>query len=149
MGADDWRITLMVADAAQVSDGKLHILGGGWQFIGPQPSPYAVAALVSVPWTETNRPHTLSIALYDSDGKPIKVGINPDGSDAQPLVMSAKFEVGRPPGFRQGTPLNIPFAFTVGPLPLNPGRYVWAAKLDDLEREDWKLAFDMRAPNQI
>jgi hypothetical protein len=146
-GIDDWRLTLLLADAAQVYDGKLQVLGGGWQFIGPLISPYAVAILVSVPWTETNRRHKISIGLHDSDGAPIKVASDPNGADAAALVMFAEFEIGRPPGFSQGTPLNIPLAFSVGALPLKPGRYVWICTIDELpERDDWKLAFDVRGP---
>ena len=37
------RATLMLADAAQAADGKLYILGGGWNLIGPEPSPTAIA----------------------------------------------------------------------------------------------------------
>ena len=40
------KVTLMLADAAQVSEGKLHILGGGWSVTGP-PAPSAIALLVS------------------------------------------------------------------------------------------------------
>jgi hypothetical protein len=28
------RVTMMLADAAQVSEGKLYILGGGWSIAG-------------------------------------------------------------------------------------------------------------------
>ena len=35
---------MLLCDAAQVSDGKLFILGGGWSMTGPDPVPSAVAA---------------------------------------------------------------------------------------------------------
>ena len=38
---------MLLADAAQVSEGKLHILGGGWSVTGP-PAPSAIALLVEV-----------------------------------------------------------------------------------------------------
>jgi len=147
MSVEDWRITLLLADAAQVSDGKLNVLGGGWQFLGTPLSPFAVAIIVAVPWNETNRRHKIIMELRDSDGNQIKISPNSDGTDAQPLAMSAEFEIGRPPGVKPGTQFNIPLAFSVGPLPLRAGRYVWTCKLDDLsEREDWQLAFDVRSP---
>ena len=34
---------MILADSAQVADGKLYILGGGWSITGPDPTPSAVA----------------------------------------------------------------------------------------------------------
>ena len=31
---------MMLCDAAQVSDGKLYVLGGGWSMTGPDPVPF-------------------------------------------------------------------------------------------------------------
>ena len=45
---------MMLADSAQVSEGKLFILGGGWSVTGP-PAPSAIALHVEVPWDQTNR----------------------------------------------------------------------------------------------
>lgn len=146
MAVDDWRITMMLADAAQVSDGKLFVLGGGWQFIGSPQSPYAVAIIVAVPWTETNKKHRLSVALHDSDGNPVRIATQTSGADAQAVSFAAEFEIGRPPGFKPGTPLNVPLAFGVGPLGMPAGRYEWSCTIDDgAPRDDWKLAFDIRS----
>ncbi len=49
------RVTLLLCDAAQVADGKLYVLGGGWSLIGPDPTPSAVAIKVDVDWTEVDR----------------------------------------------------------------------------------------------
>ncbi len=48
------RATMMLADHAQIADGKLFISGGGWSTCGPGPSPCAVVAIFHVPWQETN-----------------------------------------------------------------------------------------------
>src|SRR5207249_7237951 len=51
------RATLLLADAAQVSpDQKLHALGIGWTFTGPQfAGPMALVAIIEVGWNEANR----------------------------------------------------------------------------------------------
>ena len=144
MAIDDWRITLLLADAAQVADGKLFIIGGGWQFMSTPLSPHAVAGLISVPWSETNRKHRVTVALQGEDGQPIRVAVGQE--EAKPLDFWTEFELGRPAGVKPGTALNIPFSFLVGPLPLPPGRYVWVCTLDkETPRDDWRLVFDVRA----
>ena len=37
------RVTMLLADAAQVADGKLYILGGGITAMGPRPQPIGIA----------------------------------------------------------------------------------------------------------
>jgi hypothetical protein len=135
---DDWVITVILADAAQVADGKLSILGGGWQFIRAVPSPSALAILVSVPWSQTNRKHTLVFSLLDVDGNPVNV-------NGTPLQFSSEFEVGRPPGSAHGSRFNVPMAVNCGPLGLHPGRYEWSWTIDGDARQDWKQPFEVRA----
>jgi hypothetical protein len=88
------RVTLMLADSAQVSEGKLFILGGGWSVTGP-PAPSAIAMLVEVPWDQTNRRLEWRLELVDSDGYPV---MTPDGEGGETaIVMGGEFEVGRSP----------------------------------------------------
>ena len=42
------KVTMMLADSAQVAGGKLYILGGGWSITGPMPCPSAIAVIVVV-----------------------------------------------------------------------------------------------------
>ena len=42
------RVTMMLADHAQVADGKLFISGGGWSYSGPGHTPCAVAVIFHV-----------------------------------------------------------------------------------------------------
>jgi len=56
------RVTMMLCDAAQVADGKLFILGGGWSLIGPDPMPSAIAIKVDVGWHEATRAHHWSFS---------------------------------------------------------------------------------------
>src|SRR3989442_625672 len=84
------KVTMMLADAAQAVNGKLYIMGGGWSVMGPEPTPYAIALKVEVPWDETNKRHTLVLRLLDDDGRPVRVAA-PNG-DPIALEIPADFE---------------------------------------------------------
>ena len=135
------RVTLILCDAAQAVAGKLYILGGGWSVIGPDPSPMAIAVKIEVPWDQTNSKHNLRLELVDSDGQ----GFTPPGEE-NPLFVDGSFEVGRPAGVKPGTPIDIPFAVNLGPLPLEPDtRYVWQLSIDGKTDDDWRAGFTTRA----
>lgn len=140
------KVTLMLADAAQVAEGKLNVLGGGWCHTGPQPTPFALAGIIEVPWAETNRNHTFTFELIDIDGAPVIVD-GPEGE--QPLVIEGGFEVGRPMGVRPGSYQPIPLALNSGPLPLpTGGHFEWRFSIDGNTHEDWRLAFSTRPDAQ-
>ena len=139
------KVTLLLADFAQVSEGKLNIIGGGWSVTGPFPVPSAVAAKIEVPWDEANKRHHILLELKDEDGHPVELPTPPDGSP-KPIKVSAELEVGRPPGLAPGTPLDAPMAVNIGPLALTPGRrYSWELSIDGETREDWRVTFSFRA----
>jgi len=136
------KVTLMLADAAQVADGKLGVLGGGWCLIGPAPTPFAIAGIIEVPWDQTNRNHSFRLDLIDLDGNPVTA--SGPGGDA-PIMIEGEFEVGRPPGVRAGAYQPIPLALNSGPIPLAPGsHFEWRFSIDGEAREDWRLAFSTR-----
>jgi hypothetical protein len=46
---------------------------------------------------------------------------------------------------KPGTPLAVPLAINIGPLPLKPdGLFVWQMAIDDHAPDDWCLAFITR-----
>lgn len=135
------KVTMLLADAAQEAGGKLHILGGGWSLMGPEPSPMAIALKFAVPWDQTNIAHRWMLELVEADGQVVMVE-TPVGT--QPVQIGGEFEVGRPPGLVRGTPIDLPLAVSVGPLPLSPGRYEWRLTVDDGTDEDWVLPFTVR-----
>jgi hypothetical protein len=144
------KVTMLLTDFAQVADGKLTIVGGGWSLTGPEPTPFGIAILVHVPWDQANRRHTLRLELVDADGQPVT---SPgDGEEEErPIVFldDIEFEVGRPAGIKPGTPLELPLAVNSGPLPLVPGsRYEWRLSIDGEGDEDWRLAFSVRAEEE-
>ncbi len=136
------RVTMLLADAAQVAEGKLYILGGGWSAIGPIIPPMAIAIKIDVDWDQANRRHILDLALVDEDGHPVKI---PTPLGEQPVTFHTEFEVGRPPGLRPGTSIGAPLAISIGPLPLRPDTgYEWRLTMNVETRGDWCLSFRTR-----
>jgi hypothetical protein len=109
---------MLLCDAAQAVNGKLYVLGGGWNVTGPDPAPSAIAIQIDVPWDRTNTRHTLRLDLVTDDGQPVPV---PSPSGQSPAQITAEFEVGRPAGHRAGSPLSVVLAINLGPLPLPTG----------------------------
>jgi len=109
---------MLLCDAAQVADGKLYILGGGWSMTGPDPVPSAVALKIDVDWHEAEIPHHWELFLEDADGQPVMVE-TPDG--AQPVEVRGDFTVAHPPGIPEGSPIDVALAVNLGPIPLAAG----------------------------
>ncbi len=121
-------VTMLLCDAAQVADGKLYILGGGWSMTGPDPVPSAVALKIDVDWHEAELAHHWELFLEDADGQPVLVD-TPDG--AQPVEVRGEFTVTHPPGVPEGSPNDVALAINLGPIPLNPAsRYAWRLMID-------------------
>jgi hypothetical protein len=138
-----FRVSMILSDSAQVTNGKLYLLGGGWNVTHPL-NPGAVAGIVMVPWNETNRKHVLEFRLYDNAGQNVKIG-TPQGP--QDIFVKIQFEVGRPPGVRQGMTFSNPVSFSYGLLPLVAGQtYEWRWKINDITNSEWRLTFDVVAP---
>ena len=141
------KVTMMLADAAQAAEGKLYILGGGWSVTGPAPSPSAIALFIQVPWDRTNVEHSFRFDLVDSDGNAVELETDPGAEE--PVTFEGAFEVGRPPGVKPGTSIDVPLAINVGPLPLPPGgRYEWRLSINEESHEDWRLPFSTRSATQ-
>jgi hypothetical protein len=125
-GKEDWHVTALLCDGAQVAEGKLYVLGGGWALCGPGTFVHSLAVKLQVPWSQANRRHKFQATLVDEDSKPVMLG-----EPASELRMETEFEVGRPAGLPSGTPLDLPFAVNFGPMDLPPGRgYAWSMTID-------------------
>ena len=137
------KVTLVLADFAQVAEGKLNLIGGGWTVTGPMPVPHGIGLIFEVPWDRGNERITFRLDLVDADGDPVVVD-TPEGE--QPVIFEGNFETGRPPGLKPGTPLSFPVGINFAPHPLEPGgRYEWRLTVSGESREDWRLPFSVRA----
>ena len=113
------KATMLLCDAAQVADGKLYVLGGGWSLTGPDPMPSAVAIKVEVDWHEANQSHHWELFLLDADGQPVGIDA-PEGS--QLIEVGRVFEVCQPDLVEAGAAVDVPLAVKIWVLPLGPGR---------------------------
>lgn len=117
-------VTLLLCDAAEVSGGKLYILGAGWSIVAAdQPATMALAVLIAVPWDRTNRRFTIDANLMTADGDQFRMGDEMVGA-------SGAFEVGRPAGIKPGTDLNTPLALKFNNLVLPADTYRWELLID-------------------
>jgi hypothetical protein len=118
-------VTMLLCDAAAESGGKLYVLGGGWSVIRVPnvPTPMALAVKLSVPWDQTNKQIRVRAKLVTEDGDEVDLGEGP-------VFAEGTIEVGRPAGMKPGSPIDMPFALSFGPLVLDTGGYVWELEVD-------------------
>lgn len=129
---------IMLCDFAEEVNGKLYIMGGGWsRFMKVRPViDMSIAAKLLVPWVETNRPHNLTVGLFTADGSPVT-----QGAERQVVQLGGQLEVGRPPGLKEGTEIDVPLAFRFEDLQLEAGRYRWELHVDSKPITD--VTFDV------
>ncbi|HEV2427129.1 MAG TPA: hypothetical protein VGS61_02780 [Acidimicrobiales bacterium] len=140
-------VTLLLADAAQVSDGKLYVLGGGWSITGPDPTPSAIAIKVGVDWHEFNANHHWELFLEDADGALVTFE-TPEGS--QTIEVRGDFAATAPEGVPVGTPVDVPIAVNFSPLPLAPGaRYTWRMVIDGESLPGAMASFSTRPAPEV
>lgn len=125
----------LLVDSAQVSNGKLFILGGGWARLTSTQIPvtrtFETAIRVVVPWTETNRPHPMELQIENEDGQALLE-----------TPVKAEIRVGRPAQLKDGTDQVVPLALRVGPVTLDrEGRYALIIRFDGEEAA--RTAFDL------
>lgn len=134
-------VTLLLADSAQVADGKVYILGGGWSFISPGFASMAVAAVVEVPWDKADDRHQFVLSLLDEDGMPYPVP-QADGTTTS-INVNGEFAVGRPEGSVPGSSVHFPIALNFNGVPLQPDmRLVWSLGIGE---HTWNRAFTVRS----
>jgi hypothetical protein len=122
------KLRLLLANYAEIQNQVLYLSGVGWTEIGPGPSGFAIAAVIDVPWDETNRRHRCEVTIVDADGHAFMV---PTPEGLQPLVVQAEFEVGRPPGATAGRWFTVPIAANIAQIDFPPNvSYIARATLN-------------------
>lgn len=116
---------LILADRAESVNGKLYMMGGGWDRLlvadFTQAQPISIGMGIMVPWNATNMGHTLVVRVESQDGTEL-------------AMLTLGFNAGRPPTLGQGESQKIVLAFQIGLLLPGPGAYVIRAFIDDHER---------------
>jgi hypothetical protein len=118
--------TAMLADAAQVTGGKLYVLGGQWDrlMVSGFPAAHPSMTLVLVIRVEyTEAPETFELtAELTLDGQALEAR------------AAGQLATGHAPGQAAGAPSFVPLAIAFGNLVFNePGRYEWVITADDSE----------------
>ena len=134
----------MLCDHVQVADNKLFVSGGGIMrsWVNPQP-PHVimvgVAAVVQVPYTATNQPHTLTITLVSEDGEAVSPFVPEGMPDPGPIRAEVPFNLGRPAGLYPGEaqPYCVGANFNIGLKQL--GGYRFELAIDDTKTEELHL----------
>jgi hypothetical protein len=132
-------IDAMLCDHAETAEGKLFINGAAITMLWVAPTPphvihLGVAAVVHVPYTETNQPHQIRVTIVDEDGDPV-VPWAPEGTASPGAVeIRGDFNVGRPPTLSPGESQALPFAFQLSGLPMpRIGLYSVVVEIDGVE----------------
>ena len=119
---------MLLCDAAQVADGKLYILGGGWSMTGPGPRALGRGA--------QDRRGLARGRAFAPLGAVLGGCRRASGADGdhrgQPAGRGAR-RVHRepPPGIPEGSPIDVALAVNLGPIPLAPGtRFAWRLTID-------------------
>ena len=116
---------LILADAAEVSNGKLYLMGGGWDRLTVNSletaHQKAIALSIVVPWTEANTQHGFALVLETADGTQLSRG---DG----------QFTVGRPADTEPGQLLRTQIVLGMGMKFSELGTYVVRSLIDETER---------------
>ena len=110
---------LLVADRAEVVNGKLYLMGGSWDRIQPPDFPHrmmlGIALGVRIPFTRTDDQHTVSVELRHEDKRIVG--------------FEAKLTTGRPPGMA-GMDVLVPMAFNIPVAIPEEGQLVLQAAVD-------------------
>ncbi len=120
----DLQATVVLCDAAQATGGKLYVLGGGWTRLRANtPANIALGIVVHIPWDRANHKIRFEAVLRNDDGEAVEM------NDTQ-VRGTGEFEVGRPPGMKQGEQINFPLVMSFNGLALPAGGYVWECEID-------------------
>jgi hypothetical protein len=116
---------LILADRAEAVNGKLYMMGGGWDVLAPPslsgPASFSVALGILVPWLATNTDHRCAVRLEDADGKLL-------------LEMTVDFRTGRPSTMEHGASQRVMIALPINVVFPATGRYAVLATIGDQER---------------
>lgn len=117
----------LLADAVQVVQGKLYVLGGGWDtlFVVDFPARYPTLGLglrVRVPWSWTDQVLVIGVDLQDEDGGRVL--------PTPPVAQGVK--IARPQGIPEGSDVGVARSFTFNNISFpSAGAYSFVVSLND------------------
>jgi hypothetical protein len=128
------RGAIVLADFAETdtATGKVHIIGAGWSFTGPEPSPHAVVAFIQIPADRVGgNPIPVTLRLTDRAGQLVEAQ-GPAGM--QRVEISGQVETQVQDGWDRSTEVEVTFTANLMGLPLQAGEsYTWSMEVDGKE----------------
>ncbi len=128
----------LLADAVQVVQGKLYVLGGGWDtlFVPGFPARFpslGVGLRIRVPWSWADQVVVIGVDLQEEDGARVL--------PSPPLTQGLK--VTRPDGLPEGSDLGVARSFTFNNITFpKAGGYSFVISID--EQIASRLRFSVR-----
>lgn len=105
---------VVLGDFAQTANGKLTVVGAGWNIVNaqqyPQVLPFGIGIGILVPWGETNRKHEFKFIIRASEGPELASG-------------GGEFEAGRQPGMPPGMTQRLVIGIAGQMQVPSPGTY--------------------------
>lgn len=130
----------LLADAVQASQGKLFVLGGGWDVLTVRSLParhpsMGIGLRVRVPWGWRGERVQLEVELQDQDGGSVLPG-----------SLKAPVPVRRPDHLPEGQDLTVVRALTFTNIVFrNEGAYSFVISIDDDVKERLRFLVRLRA----
>ena len=138
------KVRAFLADGVQAVDGKLYVLGAGWNRLAMRSFPtrhdrIGIGALIVLEDGDAGR-HSLTLRLLDPNGAAATLATDPKGSARQAVHI----------GFGANEPTDG-FDETIVPLALNldglvfkePGTYVFEVRVDETQPERLSFKVDL------
>ncbi len=130
---------LMLCNSAEVRDGLLYVLGGGWTRCWPEPGrefplarPLGTVFAARIAYGETNEQHTFRLEVRDSDENPLG-----------PEQREGGFRVGRDADLSPGMSQVVQVAGSLTVQIPAPGIYSLVLSVNG--REEKRIAFEALA----
>jgi hypothetical protein len=140
-------------------DGKVYILGGGWNVLHTQSLPtrhprLGIALLVTVPYLlATNEAHRLELRLEDSDRVALPLADAPPDvatQDGKVRHLATEFAVGRPVGVEPGDEQVVGIAVNIDGLVFErAGSYSFVIDIDGQEARRLRFRVNLLAGSRI
>jgi len=123
---------LILADKAEAVNGKLYMMGGGWDLLtvanSEAPMVFSCALGILVPWLATNLDHRCMLHLQNADGGTL-------------FEMTIGFRAGRPPHLEEGATQRLMIALPLSVQFQKPGVHVLVAQTGGDEK---RARFEVR-----
>lgn len=133
------RVDAFLADTVDKVNGKLYVLGAGWNVIVASRVPMrhpriGIGLLIRVPYTETDTHHDLSVRLEDADGAILAVADHPTDPAKKLHSLDHRFQIGRPAQLPPGAEQVVPMALNISGLGFaDYGNYRFVVTIDSQE----------------